>query len=348
MGKAPTDPVERERRKLIAHLKYTNIDQRTREYEQRRRATRTNLVRSFAELNRATPAELVVTLIEDGLLCKLKGAPCVHPSCEKFPASGYMDDRTIGCLRATSVAKASSIEARNVFYRCVTCRNKITVNQGSIIYPPGRGGFGVTERTLAYWNMVHGAPMTLTAKQLRLSEDTVRSFYATARCVCVQDVFRMEQEMVFGARGSWTTDIECDEHSWVKWIVEDRHYYLVWVGIQQRGTTSHLFLRPSISSDSNMLPGIHYSVGEGKVPPLTAECLELILKEAFTAHTNAIMMADSAQAYQSLQVGVHGICEKHLVSHGSDEYTRSEKVVNIKVIRPISSLTSNAEKTCFI
>jgi hypothetical protein len=64
-----------------------------------------------------------------------------------------------------------------------------------------------------------------------------------------------------------------------------------------------------------MLPAVTHGEGEGRVPPLTSECLESILKDAFTAHTNAILMADSAQAYQSLQVGVHGICEKYLVSH---------------------------------
>jgi hypothetical protein len=135
----------------------------------------------------------------------------------------------------------------------------------------------------------------------------------------------MEKELVFGSQGSLTTDIEVDEHCWCKWIEGETHYYYVWVGIEQRGSPSHLFLRPCISSDSEMFPGVTHSNGEGRVPPLTSTCLDSILEEAFTPQTNAILMSDSALAYQALPLGKHGICGKYLVNHTDHEYTRPEQ-----------------------
>ena len=184
------------------------------------------------------------------------------------------------------------------------------------------GAYGCTERTLAYWNLVHGAPLLLTAKQLRISEDTIGSFYQRGRCICVADVVRREKALVFGGRHPWTTDIELDEHAWRSWVDGDRHYYFVWIGIQQRGSPEHLFLRPLESSDPGMPPGVVYSEGQGRVPPLTSACLDKCLGEAFTEDTLAILMSDSALAYQHLKVGVHGIRGKYLVDHSNDEYKR--------------------------
>jgi hypothetical protein len=114
--------------------------------------------------------------------------------------------------------------------------------------------------------------------------------------------------------GRRRADIEVGEHCLCKWHEGERHFYSVWVGIEQRGSPSHLFLRPCISSDSAMFPGVTRSNGEGRVPPLTSTCLDSILKEAFIPQTKAILMVDSAKAYQALPLGSHGICRQYLVN----------------------------------
>ena len=68
--------------------------------------------------------------------------------------------------------------------------------------PPSPGGYGVTERTLCYWNLVHGATVVLTAKQLGLSEDTVSAYYKLGRWVCAQDATRRQQLIKFGGEGT--------------------------------------------------------------------------------------------------------------------------------------------------
>ena len=59
------------KRKLVAHLKYTNIDQRCGVYEGR----------PFLEYSRLPPLELAAVLTVDGLSVDMTGAPCPHPKC---------------------------------------------------------------------------------------------------------------------------------------------------------------------------------------------------------------------------------------------------------------------------
>lgn len=315
----------RKRRRLVSHMKYTNIEQRSPEYELKKRYSRKQVKRSFQDLDRATPVQLAKMLIKDGILVHLGGAPCVNTSCSETNNSGYLSKKTLGSLRATSIKQCSRMFSKNVCYRCVSCRNRVPVNRGSAIFPSIPGGYGVKERALSYWNLIHGASIPFTAAQLGLSNDSVAAFYADGRAICEHDALRMEKLIVFGTGSPLTADIECDEHCWCTWQIGDHHYFFAWVGIEQRGAPSKLFLRPNISSDNTMLPGVTYSVGEGRVPPLTSACLESVLKAAFTDETNAILMTDSARAYQALQLGRHGIWEKYLVNHSDDEYTRPEQ-----------------------
>ena len=325
---AVLDPTERRRRKLIAHLKYVNLSQRSKAYENRKRASRTAISRSFSELDRATPGGLAVMIIEDGPLQSLTGAPCVSSQCHKYPDLGFLNARTLGVLRMSSRQQYSCVSIKSVFYRCITCSAKYAINRGSKVYPPKAGGYGPTERTLCYWNKVHGAPPLLTAKQLRLSEDTVKSYYRHASVICGVDALRRERAITFGGRRPLTTDIEIDEHAWnIHWTEGDRHCFLVWMAALERGAPEKLLMRPVISKDASVMPGVTYCEGpEGKVPPLSKECLEDFLNEAnFGEETGAILMSDSALAYQNLAEGRwRGIVKKYLVNHSEKEWIRQE------------------------
>lgn len=188
------NPLKTPRHKLESHLKYTNTTQRTQPYDKKRRTARNAVLRSFTELDRATPGELAAILIEDGLLSDLSGTFCVHSSCSEHTSAGYTNDRKLGHLCATNCKLFAAASSKNAYYRCVTCRNRVAINRGSIIYPPLAGAYGVKERTLAYWNLIHGASLTLTANQLRLSNDCVSSFYDTARDICAKDAIRREKK----------------------------------------------------------------------------------------------------------------------------------------------------------
>jgi hypothetical protein len=152
----------------------------------------------------------------------------------------------------------------------MTCLAKVAINSWSNNYPPVAGLCAVRERTLAYWNMVHGASMSLTAEQLGLPIAVVRQFFATGRSICAQDAIRREQTIEFGSGGSLTDDIESGEHIWCEWNDDGRQYCLVWLGVVKRGTPAHLLLRPSISSDTSMLPGVTYNLLGGLVLPVTS------------------------------------------------------------------------------
>ena len=65
-------------------------------------------------------------------------------------------------------------------------------------------------------------------------------------------------------------------------------------------------MAPIRGTDPLMPPGVTHSNEVARVPPLSDACLAENLDEAFTAETNAVVMADSAMAYQNLAVGRHG------------------------------------------
>lgn len=202
--------------------------------------------RSFLELARATPAELAAKLIVDGLLSNLHGTPCVHPNCGTQLADGLLEHRTLGRLRTTSRAQDASIKENNVFYRCRACQTRVAIiHRGSMVYPSFVERSDVTQRTLAYWNIVHGVSMMMTAKLLHLPLERVSSYYATARAICEHDALCRERNTEFGGTGSLTTDIECGQHTWCEWNVGGRHYQFAWFGLIERRDRSHLLLRLS-------------------------------------------------------------------------------------------------------
>ena len=109
---------------------------------------------------------------------------------------------------------------------------RYSVNRGSLTFPPEQGGYGVKERTLCYWNHVHGAPLLLTHRQTKLSEDVVRSYYRHCRVIISSDAVRRQRLIVFGGKKDRTTDIEVDEHSFVSWEANGTHLFFVWIGMQ--------------------------------------------------------------------------------------------------------------------
>ena len=266
----------------------------------------------------------------------------VNPKCKESIGKSWCDSMTLGALRIASKAY-KTITKRSVFYRCVTCRMKYAINRGSLVFPPVAGGYGVTERILAYWNLVHGASATFTGKQLNLSEDAIKSFYKLGRIIICEDNLRRQSSMVFGARGPETTDIEIDEHSFCNWTIDHMHYFFVWIGIQQRGEATKFWMMPLVGSDPLMRPGVTHSTDEARVPPLCLNFLEECLDVAFTEHTNAVLMSDSAISYQVVgvghpapdQSGRRGVVEKHLVNHNRKpvrENTRSVEITaNIEI-----------------
>ena len=123
VGQEQLSPEEKRRRKLIAHLKYVNIKQRSREYEERSRSARVPVARSFSRLHRASPGVLVGMLTEDGLLQNLSGMRCVNPRCKAIGATGFSlaDDGVLGALRCASKNVHETVTVDSVFYRCIWC-----------------------------------------------------------------------------------------------------------------------------------------------------------------------------------------------------------------------------------
>lgn len=298
------------------------------EWKLRRRNTTgepSPVVRSFAELHTATPAELAKMLLEDGLLQNLQGAPCFHPRCIDFAGDGLPEDRTLGRLRGTNGDLHLNIEFSNVFYRCITCRAIAAINRGSTIYRPVAGSCAVTQRTLAFWNMVNGADIVLTSEQLGLTISRVTSFYSLARAVCAQDAVRREQNVEFGARDVLTTDNEAGKWTLCTWVEGRRHYSLVWLGILQRGNPSKMLLRPCISSDQSMFPGVIYTEQAGEIPHLKPMCVDSVFRDKLSATTHAILMIDSSSFFQGMAEGTPGICETYVVNRSQGEYERPEQ-----------------------
>lgn len=137
------------------------------------------------------------------------------------------------------------------------------------------------------------------------------------------DALRRQGLIVFGARGSKTVDIECDETVIKKFRVgkELVWYYYIWFGFMERANPCTLWLKPS---------GLKQSEGEGRVGPMDAPFFEDCLDECFTEDTHANLFADSAQAFMRAMkfrgtgkphVGVHAL---YRVNHSEQEWTRPE------------------------
>ena len=118
LGQDVLSAVELKRKRLIACLKYTNIDQRSARYEGRKQASRTPVLRTFCHLDRATPFQMAQMHVQDKLLDSLAGAPCPNPRCLEVGDDNFSDLRILSAMRAASKHTYTTISARSVFYRC--------------------------------------------------------------------------------------------------------------------------------------------------------------------------------------------------------------------------------------
>jgi hypothetical protein len=282
--------------KLVTHLKYVQLVQRSRAYEER--ALQRSLVeeqRSQIELLRATPFEFCSLCIEDRLLRNLKNTPCVHPDCK----TTYEEKGVLGDLKFSKNPKDRDASMANVWYRCDTCRRKTSVLTGSLLFPPGGHGMkSVTLGVCCMWNCVEGASVTYTCKQLKLKKYVVRHYYDLARRIMAFDAIRREQAIVFGCLPDGATcDVEADEASFFSWREDgpfpncDRKYFFyVWLGFMQRGTTNlRLFCEQVKTSEE-----------EGRLANLTKEYWRACCSEVFNAESNVVSMTDSCAALTSL------------------------------------------------
>ena len=78
-----------------------------------------------------------------------------------------------------------------------------------------------------------------------------------------------------------------------------------------------------------MLPGVVCSHDAGRVPPLSDACFSNCFTEAFQEDSCVVWLSDSAIVYQQLQIGTHGVVDKHFVIHSATppEYIRSVEIL---------------------
>ena len=151
------------KRKLVAHLKYTNIDQRCGVYEGRPpKRARARACRTFLEYSR-----FAAVLTVDGLLVDMTGAPCPHPKCLETKVV-FNKERVLGKLTSLTKCESPEINACSVYRRCKACRNRCPVNYGN---PLLSGTTNVTQGVLAIWNAVHGVSLTTTCLQLGVTDE---------------------------------------------------------------------------------------------------------------------------------------------------------------------------------
>lgn len=217
-------------------------------------------------------------------------------------------------------------------YRCVTCRGRFGVEHGHpLLSRQGHGAVSPSLAVFVWWSWLEDKPATTTARELHLSENTVRELYDMAATVCADNAIRMQKDMVFGWRGDETTEIEADETCFAKWSVDgapgepQRHFFYVWVGICQRGDLTKLWLTPLVQS-AELPVGVSCCEGERRIPPLREACWRAAATQAGLHKTgaNTILMTDSAAAYGA--VHLDGVVQHHKVNHSEHEYSRSVEV----------------------
>ena len=225
-----------------------------------------------------------------------------------------------------------NVSQSTVSYRCLTCRHRYSVFHGHpLLEGQGHGGLSPSLAVFAWWNWVEDVSLTATARQLNLGEAAVRRLFDLAAVVCAEAAVGLQSTMVFGSRGSQTTEVEVDETCVSSWTVHgetpelNQNYWYCWVGACQRGDLTKLWLAPLVQSPDLPL-GVSLSRGaEPRVPPLSLECWRRISLELFKESSNVILMTDSAAAYGAIVP--QGVVEHHTVNHSQKEFSRSVEVL---------------------
>ena len=109
----------RKEAKLVTHLKYVNLAQRSQSYTDKP-AQRSDVAEKWAQIDmtRASAIELCKMCLEVGLLRSLTGTPCVNPDCEpRWDRKGFSDLSDTARSRniRTSISKMFGIVAYGVY-----------------------------------------------------------------------------------------------------------------------------------------------------------------------------------------------------------------------------------------
>lgn len=217
----------------------------------------------------------------------------------------------------------SNISKASAFYRCKSCRARYCVTTGSSIFRfVGGGMLSPSLQVKAMWNCVQGADATFTALDLNVSEDTVSTWYAVGREIMAWDALRRQSAIVFGARGSKTTDAEADETVVAKFKIREEgkpviYCYYVYLGVEERSNSSTLWMKSL---------GLHVSEEHGRVSPIEKAEWHSSAVEVFNETSNVILNTDGAVAYRDSEK-LPGIVEHYSVNHSrkpTPELSRSE------------------------
>ena len=130
------------------HLKYTHPEQQTAAYAAKKRHALVERKHRGQELHRLSAFEFTKVMREYGLFEDLTGQPCQKPGCSDVNRGfGANNGSVLGGLGASAAGRVpgSDITLRDCCYRCLKCRERVSVTEGNVYFPPtARGGYGPT------------------------------------------------------------------------------------------------------------------------------------------------------------------------------------------------------------
>ncbi|CAK0822379.1 unnamed protein product, partial [Prorocentrum cordatum] len=216
---------------LVARLKHAQISIRTRGYEERaKKMARAPIDTDFVQMARWSPEEFVHYLVSAGILHDLKGTPCPRGKCQSSKKSSFLEgaEKELGQLRCNA-EKGQDIIIETAWHACCgVCR----VHQSVALHNPlfsgllGKGSKGVSMCVMAWWLAAEGVPESVAVRQLNIHEGVVQGGFKVGGAV----------------------EVEVDATVICKWKAEENaeltHSYYCFIGIRQRGSTSHFAMMP--------------------------------------------------------------------------------------------------------
>jgi hypothetical protein len=124
----PTHVRNKRQAAIVSRLKYTQIQLRSTEYENRAtQMSRAPLKRSFLSLARASPGALANMLVEDKLISDLQGVPCPRQACKDSSKQGFLSNEKVLSQRCVNNEHGIDINTLTVYHRCDVCRVKQSI-----------------------------------------------------------------------------------------------------------------------------------------------------------------------------------------------------------------------------
>ncbi|CAK0805234.1 unnamed protein product, partial [Prorocentrum cordatum] len=314
---------------LVARLKYTQISIRTREYVERaKKMARAPIDTDFVQMARWSPEEFVHYLVSAGILHDLKGTPCPRGKCQSSKKSSFLEggEKELGQLRCNA-EKGQDIIIETAWHACGVCR----VHQSVALHNPlfsgllGKGSKGVSMCVMAWWLAAEGVPESVAVRQLNIHEGVVQGYYARARAIMSAAAIRMQRGIRWGTGSSRTVEVEVDATVICKWKAEENaeltHSYYCYIGIRQRGSTSHFAMMP---------------LG-GRVAPESSEAYHAFCKEILGDRKyNLLLMTDGAGCYKCRCSD----CVVRFEEHHSVNHSRKPKA---EFSRPIPAVVADVD-----